>query len=154
MGLALAVILVVVSYRVMANPWKTRFNSNYAEKLLRDHAGSGDAIYTGNLILAQVALDNNDVAKAKQFLLQAAATPGAKRIEQNGLDMSVARGLYERGEKDAVLEYVRRGRELWPQGAQNLGRLENAIKSGRRVNFNMRGGGPGGGGGQGYPQDR
>jgi hypothetical protein len=141
-GLALAIILVVVSYRVADNPWKIRFNSNYAQKLLKDNGTSGDAIYTGNLILAQAALDNNDVTNAKQYLLQAATTPGAKRIEQNGLDMSVARALFERGEKDAVLEYVHRGRTLWPQGAQNLGRIEAAIKAGRRPNFNMRG--PGG----------
>ena len=73
----MAVILVFVSYRVADNPWKTRFNSNYAQKLLKDNGSSGDAIYTGNLILAQAALDNNDVTNAKQYLLQAAATPGA-----------------------------------------------------------------------------
>jgi hypothetical protein len=160
LGMALAVILVVVSYRVIGDPWKSQFNSNYAEKLLRDHAGSGDAIYEGNLILAQAALDNDDLAKAKQHLLEAATTPGARRIEQSGLDVSVARVLFDRGEKDAVLEYLQRGRGLWPQGAQTIGRWEAAIKSGRRPNFNARGGGPGGpggggqGGGQGGYQDK
>jgi hypothetical protein len=156
LGMALAVILVVMSYRVTGNPWKYQFNSNYAEKLLRDHAGSGDAIYEGNLILAQAALDNDDPAKAKRHLLEAATTPGARRIEQSGLDVSVARVLFDRGEKDAVLEYLQRGRGLWPQGAQTIGRWEAAIKSGRRPNFNARGGGQAGGqaGGQGGYQDR
>jgi hypothetical protein len=155
-GLALAIILVVVSYRVLANPWKVQFNSSYAEKLLLQNAGSGDAIYAGNLILAQAALDNNDLTNAKRYLLDAAATPGTRRIEQNGLDTSVARVLFDRGEKDAVLEYFRRGKELWPQGAQTIGRWEAAIKAGRRPNFNTRGGGQGGqqqgGGGQGGGQ--
>jgi hypothetical protein len=150
-GMVLAVIVIVTSYRVEANPWKSQFNSKYAEKLLRENAGSGDAIYTGNLILAQAALDNNDVANAKRFLLEAATTSGARRIEQNGLDTSVARVLFDRGEKDAVVEYLHRGRQLWPQGAQLISRWENAIKAGRRPNFNTRG--PGGGG-QGNPQDR
>jgi predicted negative regulator of RcsB-dependent stress response len=153
--MALALILVVVSYRVLRNPWKTQFNSSYAERVLRDNAGSGDAIYEGNLILAQAALDNDDLAKAKRHLLEAASTPGARRIEQSGLDVSVARVLFDRGEKDAVLEYLQRGKGLWPQGAQTIGRWEAAIKSGRRPNFNTRGG-PGGqggsGGGQGYAQ--
>jgi hypothetical protein len=148
-GLALALILIVASFRVEANPWKSRFNSSYAEKLLRDNPDSGDAIYAGNLILAQAALDNNDNAAAKQYLLQAAGTPGARRIEQNGLDFSVARVLFDRGEKDAVAEYIHRGRTLWPQGAQNLSRMEAAIKAGRRPNFNARGGPGGGGQGQG-----
>jgi hypothetical protein len=139
LGIALAVTLVVVSYRVEANPWKTQFNSKYAEKLLREHGGSGDAIYTGNLILSQAAVDNNDIANAKRYLLAAASTPGARSIEQNGLNVSVARALFERGEKDAVLEYLHRGRTLWPQGAPILGRMEAAIRAGRRPNFNTRG---------------
>jgi hypothetical protein len=148
-GIGLAAVLVLASYRVEAQPWKSRFNSNYAEKLLRDNAGSGDAVYTGNLILAQAALDTNDIAKAKERLLEAATTSGAKRIEQSGLDTSVVRVLYDKGEKDAVLEYLQRGKQLWPQGAQTISRWEAAIKAGRRPNFNPRGGGPGGqGGGQ------
>jgi hypothetical protein len=148
-GMALAVMVIVTSYRVDANPWKSQFNSKYAERLLRENAGSGDAIYTGNLILAQAALDNNDVDNAKRYLLEAATTSGAKRIEQNGLDTSVARVLFDKGEKDTVVEYLHRGRQLWPQGAQQITRWENAIKAGRRPNFNARG--PGGGG-QGNPQ--
>jgi hypothetical protein len=150
-GMALAVVVVVMSYRVEANPWKSKFNSKYAEKLLRENPGSGDAVYTGNLILAQAALDNNDVENAKRYLLEAATTSGAQRIQQNGLDTSVARVLFDRGEKDAVVEYLHRGRQLWPQGAQFITRWENAIKAGRRPNFNTRGpgGGAGGGGQQG-----
>jgi hypothetical protein len=150
-GIALAIVLAFASYRVEANPWKSQFNSAYAEKLLRENPGSGDAIYAGNLILAQVALDGNDIENAKRHLLQAAATSGARRIEQNGLDVSVARVLFDRGEKDTVLEYLSRGRVLWPQGTQLIGRWEGAIRAGRRPNFNTRG--PGGGG-QGNLQDR
>ena len=145
-GLALALTLVFVSYRVEGSAWKLQFNSSYAEKLLRENAGSGDAVYDGNLILAQAALDKNDIANAKHYLIEAASTTGARRIEQNGLDVSVARVLFDRGEKDAVLQYLQRGRILWPQGEQIIGRWESAIKAGRRPNFNTRG--PGGLGAQ------
>src|SRR5207248_388989 len=139
LGVGLAVALLVGSFRVQADPWKTRFNSNYASKLLREHGDSGDAIYAGNLILAQAALDTNDLASAKRHLLDAAATPGSKTIEQSGLDTSVARVLLQRGEKDTVLEYLHRGRALWPKGAQAITRWETAIKAGRQPNFNQRG---------------
>ena len=138
-GLALAIILIFASYRVEANPWKSEFNSKYAEKLLRENANSGDAIYTGNLILAQGALDKNDIPAAKRYLMQAASTPGTQRIAQNGLDTSVARVLFDRGEKDTVLEYVKRGEILWPQGAQFIARWQAAIRAGRRPNWNTRG---------------
>jgi hypothetical protein len=142
-GIALAIVSIVVSYRVDANPWKSEFNAKYAEKLLRENPNSGDATYAGNLILAQVALDQNDIGNAKRYLMQAASTSGTRRIEQNGLDVSVARVLFDRGEKDAVLEYLQRGRVLWPQGSQIITRWEAAIRAGRRPNFNTRG--PGGG---------
>jgi hypothetical protein len=138
-GLGLAAILLVASFRVEANSWKTRFNSNYASKLLREHGDSGDAIYSGNLILAQAALDTNDLAGAKRYLLAAAATTGSKTIEEKGLDTTVARVLLQKGEKDTVLEYLHRGRALWPKGAQAITRWENAIKAGRQPNFNQRG---------------
>jgi hypothetical protein len=133
-----ALVLIVASFRLQADPWKTQFNSAYAEKLLRENPRSGDAIYTGNLILAQTALDKNDVAGAKQHLLDAAATPGASVIQQTGLDVSVARGLFDRGERDAVVEYLQRGRALWPQGTPIINRWMAAIRAGRRPNFIVR----------------
>src|SRR5207253_1306425 len=137
-GIVLAVTLLVASYRVEADPWKSRFNASYAEKLLREHAHSGDAIYTANLILSQTALDRNDLAASKRYLMEAAATTGAKSIEQNGLDTSVVRNLLQRGERDIVLEYLNRGRTLWPQGVQFITRWEGQIKAGRMPNFNTR----------------
>jgi len=143
-GIVLALMLLVASYRVEADPWKTQFNTNYAEKLLREHGQPGDpdygdAIYTGNLILSQTTLDKNDLATARRYLLLAAATPGARSIEQNGLDTSVVRVFLQRGERDAVLDYFNQTRHLWPQGSQLITRWEDIIRSGRIPNFNNRG---------------
>jgi hypothetical protein len=137
-GIGIAVALLFGSFRIMANPWKTQFNSNYASKLLRDHADSSSAIYTGNLILAQAALDTDDIANAKRYLLEAATTAGTPAIQEKGPDLSVARILLDRGERDAVLEYLHRAHNLWPQGVPVLERWETAIRAGRRVNFNQR----------------
>jgi hypothetical protein len=140
-GITGALILLVASYRVDADPWKTRFNASYADRLLREHGQPGDpeypnAVYTGNLILAQTALEKNDVDAAKNYFLAAIATPGTRSIQQNGIDTSVARVLLQRGERDAVLEYFKRGRNLWPQGAQLITRWEATIRAGRMPNFN------------------
>jgi hypothetical protein len=137
-ALGIALVLVVTSFRMDADPWKTRFNAAYAQRLLREGSQSGDAIYIGNLILAQASLDKNDVDTAKRYLLQAVTVPSAHVIEQNGLDTSVARALFDRGERDAVVEYLNRGKQLWPQGAQAINRIQGAIRGGRRPNFNMR----------------
>jgi hypothetical protein len=134
----IAVMAIVASFRINADPWKTKFNASYAERLLREQPQSGDAIYIANLILAQTALDRNDLSNAKQYLLQAATTPSAHIIEQNGLDVSVARVLFDRGERDTVVEYLNRGRRLWPQGTQIINRWQAAIRAGRRPNFVVR----------------
>lgn len=137
-ALGIALILVVTSFRINADPWRTRFNSAYAQRLLRDEAQSGDGNYVGNLIMAQASLDKNDLPAAKQYLLQAAATPSSHMAEQNGLDVSVARILFDRGERDTVAEYLNKGKHLWPQGGQIINRWQNAIRAGRRPNFNFR----------------
>src|SRR2546428_36714 len=101
-GIGVAVALLFGSFRILENPWKTRFNSNYASKLLREHADSSAAIYTGNLVLAQAALDPDDIANARRYLLEAATTTA---IQEKAPDFSVARILLDRGERDTVLEY-------------------------------------------------
>ena len=101
--------------------------------------GAQFANKNGNLILSQSALDRNDIPGAKRYLLEAAASPGARIIELSGLDTSVARTLLQRGERDTVLEYFNRGRNLWPQGGQLITRWETIIRAGRMPNFNNRG---------------
>jgi len=134
-GIGVAVALLFGSFRILENPWKTRFNSNYASKLLREHADSSAAIYTGNLVLAQAALDADDIANAGRYLLEAATTTA---IQEKAPDFSVARILLDRGERDTVLEYFRRARNFWPQGGPLLDRWESAVHAGRRPNFNQR----------------
>ena len=134
-GIGVAVALLFGSFRILENPWKTRFNSNYASKLLREHADSSAAIYTGNLVLAQAALDADDIANAGRYLLEAATTTA---IQEKAPDFSVARILLDRGERDTVLEYFRRARNFWPQGGPLLDRWESAVRAGRRPNFNQR----------------
>jgi len=142
-GIVLAAALIFASLRIVASPWKARFNTNYAARILGGQPHStdpkyGNAIYTGNLILAQAALDDGDVANARRFLLEAATTTGVGNIEATGPDVSVARALLQRGERDAVLEYLHRCHNLWPQGAPVLNRWETAIRAGRQPNFNNR----------------
>jgi hypothetical protein len=139
-GIALAFILLFASYRVEAGSWRTQFDVNYAQILLRErgHAGDpqfGDAIYTANLILSQAALKEGDMAAAKQYLFEAVTPSNSQTAEQIGLDTSVAQSLLQRGERETVLEYFKRGRHLWPLGGAQINRWENVIRAGRMPNF-------------------
>jgi hypothetical protein len=46
--------------------------------------------------------------------------------------------MHDRGEKDTVVEYLNRGRRLWPQGNQIINRWQAAIRAGRRPNWVVR----------------
>ena len=143
-GLVLALVLLFASYRVEAGSWKRRFDTNYAQLLLREHGQAGDpeygnAVYTANLIFSQEALEKNDLTSAKEHLFEAAASPRSQTVEQIGLDTSVVQVLLQRGDRDTVLEYFKRGRHLWPLGGGQITRWENIIRSGRMPNFNNKG---------------
>jgi hypothetical protein len=143
-GIVLAVILLFASYRVEAGSWRARFDTSYAQLLLREHGKPGDpqygnAIYTANLIFSLAALQKNDLASAESYLFEAVSAPNSQTVEQVGLDTSVVQMLLQRGERDTVLEYFERGRHLWPLGGGQITRWENLIRAGRTPNFNNRG---------------
>ena len=139
-GVALAFILLFASYGVQASTWKTQFDVNYAQLLLREHGTPadpqyGNAIYTANLILSQAALAKNDIPTAKRYLFEAVTAPTAQTAEQVGLDTSVVQVLLQRGERDSVLQYFEQGRHLWPVGNGQINRWQNLIRAGRMPNF-------------------
>ena len=137
-GTIVAIIFFFMSDRMAANPWKFRFNTNYAAGLLKnsdDHAG---AVYTANLILAQTALENTDIANAKRYLLEAGLAGRVRNIETTGPDTSIANALLRLGERETVLEYLRRSHNVWPRGIVAIDRWEQAIRANRRPNFNNR----------------
>jgi hypothetical protein len=141
-GLLFSAVLLMTALRIAANPWKAQFNRNYAEKLLNqtppDHPSHEAVIYRGNLILAQAALDNDDVTAASRHLVAAAQTNGFPNLERTGPDTTVARVLLQRGQKESVMEYLSRFHKLWPAGEVVINRWETAIRAGRQPNFNNR----------------
>jgi tetratricopeptide (TPR) repeat protein len=108
----------------------------YAKRLLSEAKqlpfdwNYGNAIYTGNLILGRVALAANDVASAKTYLLAAAATPGSPQLNSFGPNMTLARDLLARGERDTVLEFFQRCGKFWTMGADTLKQWTKVVKNG------------------------
>jgi hypothetical protein len=142
-GIFIAVCLFSGGFWIAESSRRTRFDTQYAARLIRENGHSADpaygyAVYTGNLILAQAALDRDDLESSRKFLLKAATTTGFRYIEQNGPDAVVARSLLQRGDRDTVLDYLRRFHKLWPRGMQVLERWETTISAGRIPNFNNR----------------
>ncbi len=72
-----------------------------------NESGYDNATHLGNIILGRVALRQNDVAKAKEYLLIAIRAPLRKRASWlENINTSLAKELFAAGEKDTVLEYL------------------------------------------------
>ncbi len=66
----------------------------------------GNVIHNANQILGRCALREDRLADAKAYLLKAAATPGSPQLNSYGPQMTLARELLEKGEKETVLQYL------------------------------------------------
>jgi tetratricopeptide (TPR) repeat protein len=91
----------------------------YADELLKmsdeieKNWNSGNAVHHGNLVLGRVALRKGDVDKAKSYLLAAGKTEGSPQLNSFGPNMTLAKELLEKGEKETVLEYFDLCGKFW-----------------------------------------
>jgi len=90
-----------------------------AEKFRNDW-NYGNAIQDGNLVLGRIALKEGHTEEAKQFLLKAGKSPGSPQMESFGPNVSLARDLLEKGEREAVLNYFQLCRVFWKMGQNEL----------------------------------
>lgn len=115
--------------------------SKYANELLETAQkypkdwNYGNAIHHGNNVLGRVALKQGDVKKAVQYLLEAGRTPGSPQLNSFGPNMSLAKELLEKGEKDAVLQYFELCRKFWRMDAGKLDNWTKEVKVGETPDF-------------------
>ena len=92
---------------------------NFADELLRlapqfeRDWNFGNAIHDGNMVLGRIAVREGRMDDARQFLLKAGGTPGSPQLNSFGPNMSLARDLVEKGEREVVLQYFELCRKFW-----------------------------------------
>jgi len=74
---------------------------------------TGNAIHEANQILGLIALEEQNIPKAKLHLRTAGNTPGSPQLDSFGPRMVLARELLRRGERDVVVEYLESVRRFW-----------------------------------------
>lgn len=95
----------------------------------------GNAVHHGNNVLGLVALKQGNVKLAAEHLLKAGKTPGSPQLDSFGPNMTLAKALLEKGEKDAVLEYIDLCRKFWKMGGDRLDRWSKDVKAGTAPEF-------------------
>jgi hypothetical protein len=73
----------------------------------------GNAIHHGHIILGRIALLSGNLAEAGEHLSAAGQTPGSPQLNSFGPNMTLAKELLEKGERDAVIRYFKLCANFW-----------------------------------------
>lgn len=95
----------------------------------------GQSAHVGNLVLGRIALEAGDVAGAKEHLLAAGRVPGSPTLKSFGPDMSLAKELIEKGERETVIEYLDLCAKFWEMENGKLEQWKNVVKQGGMPDF-------------------
>ncbi len=113
----------------------------YASELLqlapqsKDHWNYGNAVHKGNLVMGRIALRRGDIPAAKRHLLAAGETPGSPQLDSFGPNMTLAKELLEKGEREVVLTYLESCAKFWKMGGDQLRSWTATIKGGGIPDF-------------------
>jgi len=90
----------------------------------------GNAIYTGNSILALIALDEGDMKSARAHLLAASLSPGSPQLNSFGPDLTVAKEILDRGEAEAVITFLDNVSNFWEGHVESINEWKEIIRRG------------------------
>jgi len=91
---------------------------------------SGDEVHAGNIVLGKLALEGGDVRGAADHLVSACKTTATPVLRSFGPDMTLATDLLQRGERQAVLDYLDACTRIWDRGRERLIRWKSEIEQG------------------------
>ena len=95
----------------------------------------GNAIQDGNLVLGRIALREGQTEEAKQFLLKSGQSRGSPQMNSFGPNMSLAKDLLGKGERDTVLQYFQLCHKFWKMDYGKLDEWSQEVKAGKVPNF-------------------
>jgi len=94
----------------------------------------GNAIYDAHYILGRLAILDNDINLAKKHLFAAVKTPGSPQLNSFGPNMALAKDLLEKGQKEAVIEFLYQCKKFWTNHEQ-INKWVKDIKDGKTPYF-------------------
>ncbi len=106
--------------------------SSYANELLQMTAQfkvPGTSIYDANSVLGLVALRQGSITQARQYLLDAGKSP-APPFEALP-DFTLAHELLDKGEREAVLEFLVECKGYWESGGSQLDQMIADVRAGK-----------------------
>jgi hypothetical protein len=95
----------------------------------------GNAVHDANIVLGRVAVSEGKIDNAKIYLIEAGRCPGSPQLNSFGPNMTLAKDLLEKGEKDAVLQYFELCGKFWEMGRDKLKLWTKDVADGKTPDF-------------------
>lgn len=95
----------------------------------------GNAIQDWNLVLGKIAIKEGRIEEAKAHLLAAGKSPGSPQMNSFGPNMSLAKDLLYKGEREVALQYLDLCRSFWKMHNRRLDEWSREIKQGKIPDF-------------------
>jgi len=95
----------------------------------------GNAVQDFNLVLGRLAVKDGNILKAKEYLLAAGNSPGSPQMDTFGPNMSLAKDLIEKGEKEIVIEYLKLCSAFWDMDRGRLKKWITEVEAGKTPDF-------------------
>jgi len=92
----------------------------------------GNAAHDANLTLGRIAVREGRLDDAKRYLFESIHTPGAGQRDY-GPNMSLAKDLLEKGERQSVLDYFVQCKKFW--NFRRLDEWSQEVKEGKIPDF-------------------
>ncbi len=94
------------------------------------------ATHTSNIVLGRIAFDAGNIDKAKEYLLAAVQMKGnIFMLSATGPNMSLAKQLLEKGEREIILQYFDLCGNFWKQDEGKLEDWKDVVKEGGIPDF-------------------
>jgi hypothetical protein len=113
----------------------------YAQELMtllpsfRNNREYGSAVSDANLVLGRIAVRDGNMEDAKRHLIAAGHSPMTPQLENYGPNMSLAKDLLAKGERQVVLDYFELCRKLWVNGGGQLDKWSQRVRDGKIPEF-------------------
>jgi tetratricopeptide (TPR) repeat protein len=123
------------------NVGKIDYADKFAKELLKlapdfqSNWNYGNAIQDGNLVLGRIAVRDGRMEDANKYLLAAGNSPGSPQMDSFGPNMSLAKDLLQKGERDTVLQYFQLCRKFWRMDYGKLNQWSSEVKAGKIPDF-------------------
>jgi hypothetical protein len=95
----------------------------------------GNGVQSANLVYGRIAVREGRIADAKRYLLEAGKNPGSPVLGSFGPNMSLAKDLLDKGQRDVVLEYFELCRKFWKMDRGRLDQWSQEVKDGKTPDF-------------------